>query len=147
MAPTQLTPNRRPQAPGLDGGIPLAPDRSTPDDARAERQRERDTRRQSPQQPPAGTGPQTSVETRGARFARKAHRGRLHLYTLIAVLVLVYVVALAASNTAHVTVNWVFGSSSVALVWLVLFAAILGWVVGTLTTALFRWRTRRPRPQ
>ena len=55
---------------------------------------------------------------------------------------LVYVVALAVSNTAHVKVNWVFGSSSVSLVWLVLFAAILGWLLGILITAVFRWRTR-----
>jgi hypothetical protein len=60
--------------------------------------------------------------------------------------VLVYVVALAAANTGHVKVNWVFGSSSVALVWLVLFTAILGWLLGILITALFRWRTRAPRP-
>jgi uncharacterized integral membrane protein len=144
MAPTHLTSDQPPQAPGLDGGIPVAPDPSAPDNARAERQRQRDVRRQ---RPPAATEPQTNVETRGARLAREAHRGRLHLYTLITVVVLVYVVALAASNTAHVTVNWVFGSSSVALVWLVLFATILGWVVGTLTTELFRWRTRRPRSQ
>jgi uncharacterized integral membrane protein len=83
------------------------------------------------------------VETRGARLAREAHRGRLHLYTLITVVVLVYVVALAASNTAHVTVNWVFGSSSVALVWLVLFATILGWVLGLATAVALRRRTHR----
>ena len=85
-------------------------------------------------------------ESRGARFARNAHRTRLHLYAFGAVAVLVYVVALAASNTRHVKVAWVFGSSSVSLVWLVLFAAILGWLLGILITALFRWRTRPPRP-
>ena len=123
-----------------------APGVNEPADARAERQRERDARRQSPQAPPVAESPD-GVETRGARFSRKAHRGRLHLYAVLAVLVLVYVVALAVSNTAHVTVDWVFGSSSVALVWLVLFAAILGWLLGILITALFRWRTRAPRPR
>ena len=97
----------------------------------------------------AGQRPVTSEldrESRGARFARKAHRIRLHLYALLAVAVLVYVVALGASNTRNVRVDWVFGSSSVSLVWLVLFAAILGWLLGVLMTALFRWRTRAPHP-
>jgi uncharacterized integral membrane protein len=112
-------------------------------DERAERQRQRAARRQTEDPAPLARsdhGP--GGETRGARLARKAHRTRLHLYTLIAVVVLVYVVALAVSNTAHVKVNWVFGSSSVSLDWLVLFAAILGWLLGVLITAVFRWRTR-----
>ena len=54
-------------------------------------------------------------------------------------------IALAASNTAHVKVNWVFGSSEVSLVWLVLFAAILGWLLGLVATTAFHWRTRAPR--
>ena len=56
-----------------------------------------------------------------------------------------FLIALAASNTAQVKVNWVFGSSNVSLVWLVLFAAILGWVLGLVATAAFHWRTREPR--
>jgi hypothetical protein len=52
---------------------------------------------------------------------------------------------LATSNTAHV--NWVFGSSHVSLVWLVLFAAILGWLLGLVATAAVHWRTRAPRRQ
>jgi uncharacterized integral membrane protein len=84
-------------------------------------------------------------ESRGGRFRRKAHRGRLNLYAIGAVALLVYVVALAAANTGHVKVDWVFGSGSVSLVWLVLFAAILGWLLGILSTALFHWRTRAPR--
>jgi Lipopolysaccharide assembly protein A domain len=56
-----------------------------------------------------------------------------------------FLLVLAASNTAHVKVNWVFGSSHVSLVWLVLFAAILGWLVGLIATAAFHWRTRAPR--
>jgi len=55
------------------------------------------------------------------------------------------VIALGAVNTRHVKVDLVFGSSSVSLVWLVLFAAILGWLLGILITTVFRWRTRAPR--
>ncbi len=145
MAPTRFTSEQPSPGPVLDAATPIvAPDGATTDDGRAERQRQRDARRQTPQPLPL-PGAHPSGETRGARVARKAHRSRLHLYALLAVVVLVYVVALAASNTGKVTVDWVFGSSSVALIWLVLFAAILGWVLGILITAVFRWRTRAPR--
>jgi hypothetical protein len=38
-----------------------------------------------------------------------------------------------------------FGTSHVSLVWLVLFAAILGWLLGLAATAAFHSRTRAPR--
>src|SRR5579884_162091 len=85
-------------------------------------------------------------ETRAGRFRRKAHRGRLHGYAIAIVAIVAYLIALAASNTTHVKVNWVFGSSHVSLVWLVLFAAILGWILGLVASARFHWRTRAPRP-
>ena len=87
----------------------------------------------------------TGGETRVGRYRRKAHRSRLHGYAIVAVALVAFLIALAASNTAHVKVNWVFGSSHVSLVWLVLFAAILGWLLGLVATAAFHWRTRAPR--
>jgi uncharacterized integral membrane protein len=84
-------------------------------------------------------------ETRAEHFRRKTHRGRLHGYAIVTVALVAFLVALAASNTAHIKVNWVFGSSHVSLVWLVLFAAILGWLLGLAATAAFHWRTRAPR--
>lgn len=87
----------------------------------------------------------TDRETRGEHFRRRAHRTRLHGYAIVAVALVAFLIALAASNTAHVKVNWVFGSSHVSLVWLVLFAAILGWLLGLATSATFHWRTRAPR--
>jgi Protein of unknown function (DUF1049). len=95
----------------------------------------------------AGTaaGTETAGETRGARFARKAHRTRLYLYAGAAVVLLVFLIALVLANTGHVTVSWVFGASSVSLVWLVLFSAILGLLLGMVLGALFHWRTRTPR--
>ena len=56
-------------------------------------------------------------------------------------------IALAASNTAQVKVNWLIGNSHISLVLLVLVAAILGWVLGLIASARFRWRTRAPRHQ
>lgn len=96
----------------------------------------------------SATSPATTaapVETRTQRFRRKAHRGRLHGYAIVGVAVVAYLVALAASNTTHVKVSWVFGSSHVSLVWLVLFTAVLGWLLGILTSARLHWRTRAPR--
>ncbi len=84
-------------------------------------------------------------ETRGARFARKAHRTGLYLTAGAAVVLLVCLIALVLANTSHVKVSWVFGSSSVSLVWLVLISAILGVVLGMVLGALFHWRTRTPR--
>ena len=88
---------------------------------------------------------ETAGETRGARFARRAHRTRLYLYAGAAAVLLVFLIALAVANTRHVKVSWVFGSSSVSLVWLVLFSAFAGVLLGMVIGALFHWRTRRPR--
>ena len=87
----------------------------------------------------------TEGETRGGRFRRKAHRTRLHGSAIAAVALGAYLIALAATNTARVKVSWVFGTSHVSLVWLVLFAAIVGWLFGLVATAAFHWRTRAPR--
>lgn len=85
------------------------------------------------------------AESRAARFARKAHRTRLYVYAGAATALLVFLIALVLANTGRVKVSWVFGSSSVSLVWLVLFAAILGLLLGMVIGALFHWRTRAPR--
>jgi uncharacterized integral membrane protein len=94
-------------------------------------------------QPDAQSAPGT--ESRRAGFTRHVHRVRLYLYAFIGVALLVYVVALAASNTHRVRVDWVFGSSTVPLIWLVTLAVILGWLLGLLVAGVFRWRTRAPR--
>jgi uncharacterized integral membrane protein len=86
-------------------------------------------------------------ETRGEHFRRKALRGRLHGYAIGAVALVAVLIALAASNTAKVKVNWLIGSSRVSLVWLVLAAALLGWALGLIASARFHWRTRAPRRQ
>lgn len=108
---------------------------------------ERPTGQTEPSDRPAVTvvAAETAGETRGARFARKAHRTRLYIYAGVAVALLVYLTALVLANTGHVKIDWVFGSSSVSLVWLVLISAILGIVLGMVLGALFHWRTRTPR--
>ena len=92
-----------------------------------------------------GGATEVVAETRSARFARKAHRTRLYVYAGVAVVLLVFLIALVLANTGRIKVSWVFGHSSVSLVWLVLFTAILGLLLGMVLGALFHWRTRRPR--
>ncbi len=86
-----------------------------------------------------------SGETRGARFARKAHRTRLYLYAGAAAALVIILTALVIANTGHVSVSWLFGASSVSLVWLLIISAILGMLLGMVLGALFHWRTRTPR--
>ncbi len=86
-----------------------------------------------------------AVETRGERFRRKAHRIRLYLYAFFIVALLVCLVALAVANTDKVEFSWVVGSARVSLVWIVIFSAILGWLLGIVTGVVFRWRTRARR--
>jgi uncharacterized integral membrane protein len=120
----------------LPRGVPDAPPMQTPGSA--------PQRTSVPS--PGPSAPLQELEPRGARFARHAHRVRLYLYAFLGVALLVYCVALASSNTHRVRVDWVFGRSSVSLVWLVLLAVILGWMLGLLAAVAFRWRTRAPRP-
>ena len=84
-------------------------------------------RRRSP------TGSATAEETRGERFRRKARRTGLYLYALFTLALLVCLVALAVANTDKVEFSWVVGSARVSLVWIVIFSAILGWLLGIVT--------------
>jgi uncharacterized integral membrane protein len=56
----------------------------------------------------------------------------------------VLLVILIVENTDRVRVGWIFGHSRVSLVFLILFASILGWIAGIATSIVFRRRTRRP---
>jgi uncharacterized integral membrane protein len=87
---------------------------------------------------------QTS-ETRRGHSQRMARRTRLHGYALVAVALFAFVIALAAANTARVKISWLFGTSHVSLVWLILAAAIIGWLLGLVTNAALARRTRAPR--
>lgn len=87
------------------------------------------------------------VEARGARLRRHGHRTGLYAWAFALVALLVVVVALALANTHDVELNWVFGSGRASLVWVILAAAILGWLLGITTSVIFRLRTRRRRPK
>jgi uncharacterized integral membrane protein len=101
--------------------------------------------RQTGPAPAATTSEAAPMETRGARLRRKGRRFRMHLAAIVAVALLVCVVALALSNTGRVRLDWLLGSGSAPLVWIVILAALLGWLLGMVTGSAFRWRTRAPR--
>ena len=90
-------------------------------------------------------GPAQAGETRRGRSRRMARRTRLHGYAVASVALSAFVIALASANTARVKVSWLFGSSHVSLLWLVLATVILGWLLGLLTNTAFYHRTRAPR--
>ncbi len=56
---------------------------------------------------------------------------------------LVVVIALAAANNRRVELSWVVGEGHASLVWIIVAAAVLGWLLGIATSVLFRFRTRR----
>ena len=86
------------------------------------------------------------VEARGARLRRHGHRTWLYTWAFALVALLVAVVALAAANTRQVKLSWVVGTGHASLVWIILAAAVLGWLLGIATSVVFRLRTRRRRP-
>ena len=85
------------------------------------------------------------VEPRGARLRRRGHRTRLYAWAFVLVALLVVVIALAVANTRQVKLSWVVGASHASLVWIILAAAVLGWLLGIATSVVFRLRTGRRR--
>ena len=59
---------------------------------------------------------------------------------------LVVLIALVVANTPQMKPSWVIGTGHASLVWIILAAAVLGWLLGILTSEVFRLRTRRGRP-
>jgi uncharacterized integral membrane protein len=75
-------------------------------------------------------------------------RSRAGVYTRVFTLValIVVLIALVVANAPRsVELSWVFGSGRASLVWVIVVSAILGWLVGIVTSAIIRHRTR-PRP-
>src|SRR4051812_26192543 len=88
---------------------------------------------------------QPEHETRAQRTGRHARRTYLYGWAIALITSAVLLIVLIAENTTKVKVGWVFGYSHVSLVFLILFATILGWLLGVATSILFRRRTRAPR--
>jgi uncharacterized integral membrane protein len=93
--------------------------------------------------PESGTEQPAAGEPRGDSLRRHARRTWLYTWAGSLVVLLVILIALTVANTRTVEVSWVFGSTRQSLVWIILFAAILGWLAGIATSVIFRFRTRR----
>ena len=87
-----------------------------------------------------------TAEARGDRLRRQGRRTGLYTWAVGFVALLVVLIALVVANTRQVKLSWVVGTGHASLVWIILAAAVLGWLLGILTSEVFRLRTRRRRP-
>jgi len=85
------------------------------------------------------------VESRARRIRRHGHRTGLYATAFALVALLVVLIALVLANTRQVKLSWVFSTGHASLVWIILAAAVLGWLLGITTAVVFRYRTRTPR--
>ena len=85
------------------------------------------------------------VEPRSERLRRYGHRTRLYIWAFGLVALLVVLIALAIANTRQVKLSWVVSTGHTSLVWIILASAVLGWLLGIVTSVVFRLRTRRRR--
>lgn len=98
-----------------------------------------------PEQPPIPEPASPSPpETRTERLVRHGHRARLYTGAFVFVALLAVLIVLTSKNTRSVKLDWAVGSTHASLVWIILAAAILGWLLGIATAVVFRHRTRRP---
>ena len=93
--------------------------------------------------PESRTEQSATQESRGDSLRRHARRTWLYAWAGVLVALLVFLIALVVAITRRVEVSWVLGSTRQSLVWIILFAAILGWLLGIVTSVIFRFRTRR----
>jgi uncharacterized integral membrane protein len=89
--------------------------------------------------------PQSVEETRLRRGLRYGHRGGLYVALAIGIAAIVFLILLVARNTREVKVDYVVDSTRTRLIWLVIISAIVGWVLGIITSLLIHRRTRAPR--
>jgi uncharacterized integral membrane protein len=91
-------------------------------------------------QPSPATEP---IEPRSERLRRHRHRGALYAWAFALLGLLVVLIALVIANTRQVKLSWVVGTGHASLVWIILAAAVLGWLLGITTAVALRHRTRR----
>ena len=83
------------------------------------------------------------AEPREQRVRRHGKRIRLYAWAVLFVVLLVALVVLIAENTRSVELDWVFGTSRVSVVWIIVASTVIGWLLGIATSVVFRFRTRR----
>jgi len=93
-------------------------------------------------QPSIAAEPSPLAESRRQQVMRHGHRVRLYTWAVMFIAALVVLIVLIAANVRSVKLDWVFGSTHASLVWIILAATVLGWLLGVATSVLFRFRTR-----
>ena len=88
------------------------------------------------------SAPPPEEESRLQRSLRYGHRTGLYVALAFGIAAAVLLILLIARNTRQVKVDYVFGNTQARLVWLVIISAIIGWVLGIVTSFLIRRRTR-----
>ena len=92
-------------------------------------------------------GPEARIEEAESRLERSlryGHRTGLWVSLVIAIAAIVFLILLISRNTRQVKLDYVVGDTQARLIWLIIVAAIVGWVLGIVTSFLVRHRTRRP---
>jgi uncharacterized integral membrane protein len=84
-----------------------------------------------------------SSEPRGTRLARRTRAARLYTSAGAFVTLLAVLVILASANTHAAKLDWVVGSTRASLSWIILAAAIFGWLLGIATAVVVHRRARR----
>jgi uncharacterized integral membrane protein len=98
-----------------------------------------------PTEPVEPTGPpREGEEPRAERARRHGRRARLYVWSAIAVILVGLLIAWVVANRETVEVDWLVGTTDAALALVIFVAAALGWILGIVTSAAIRRRTRRP---
>ena len=79
------------------------------------------------------------------RAAHESSQAKLYARLIILALLVAYAIAFVLENGKHVAVHFVFTTTQVSLVWLILLCFAIGLVVGVLAVQLDRRRSRRRR--
>lgn len=90
------------------------------------------------------SGSTSPPESRRERLTRHGRRARLYTGAVVFVALLAVLVVLITKNTRRVKLDWAFGSAHASLVWIILAAAVIGWLLGITTAIVFHHRTRKP---
>ena len=77
-------------------------------------------------------------------IARGGRRARLYTGAVVLITLLAALVILITKNTRSVKLDWAVGSAQASLVWIILAAAVVGWLLGITTAVVVQHRTRRP---
>lgn len=98
---------------------------------------------ESPPETFAAPSVASSSEPPRVRLARRTRGARLYASAGAFVTLLAVLVILASENTHAAKLDWVVGSTRASLSWIILAAAIFGWLLGIATAVVVHRRTRR----